>query len=597
MRITVDPSPKASAGSVPNLFEAIKIAASATPGVSKIDVMVSPGVYELRQPLKIGRLAAPLRIHASGEGARLIGGAMYRVAPVPLESGDPVLPRIPLAARGNVRWIDLHGAKAELAGPVRHGMNLPPGAGSELFMNGHPLTVARWPDDGWASIESVVDHGSASDRPNEPLRGGTFRVADRSRLAAWAAAGGVWLAGYWHRDWADDEMPAGKIDEAAGTITLGMPHTYGLEMTARYRVTNIPEELDAPGEYWIDPVGARAYLIPPGDGAAGGAEFIVSLLGEPLLTIEDTTNIEIDGLTFEAGRSLALRATHAEGVRVHDCTFRNTGTGAVEVDGRHCEIIGCRFEDIGAGGVSLTGGDRATLTHADNAVRDCVFERCGRTHPTYQPAIRLDGVGQTVANNRIDDLPHSAIIFAGNEHVIELNEISRVLLETGDCGAIYCGRDWTLHGTVIRHNFFHDLLGTDARYQNAVYLDDMASGITVEGNIFLRCHWGMLVGGGRDIRVRGNVFASCSKGLSFDNRGVGWMAKAIADPEKSTLHQRLRAVPIDKEPWHTRYPTLGRVPHRPVRASREWRCRWECVLRDAAGPRGRSGVRQSLRQC
>ncbi len=71
-----------------------------------------------------------------------------------------------------------------------------------------------------------------------------------------------------------------------------------------------------------------------------------------------------------------------------------------------------------------------------------------------------------------------------------------MLLETGDCGAIYCGRDWTLHGTVIRGNLIHDIKGTDARYQNAVYLDDMASGITVEGNIFLRCNWGMLVGGG-----------------------------------------------------------------------------------------------------
>jgi hypothetical protein len=84
----------------------------------------------------------------------------------------------------------------------------------------------------------------------------------------------------------------------------------------------------------------------------------------------------------------------------------------------------------------------------------------------------------------------------------------------------------------------------------------MASGITVVGNVFLRCHWGMLVGGGRDIVVRANVFDSCSKGIAFDKRGVGWMAKAIADPEKSTLHQRLRAVPIDREPWRTRYPTL-----------------------------------------
>ena len=85
----------------------------------------------------------------------------------------------------------------------------------------------------------------------------------------------------------------------------------------------------------------------------------------------------------------------------------------------------------------------------------------------------------------------------------------------------------------------------------------MASGIAVEGNIFERCPWGMLIGGGRDIRITGNIFDSCSKGMSFDARGVGWMAKNLVDPAKSTLHQRLRAVPIDREPWVSRYPTLG----------------------------------------
>jgi hypothetical protein len=561
LRLVVDPG----APPGPRVFASIESAINAArvegPGISRIDLEIRPGAYEVRTGLHIGKNAAPLRIHASGPGVRLIGGAVIRAQPMQLQEGDAIRSRLPEAAAANVRWIDLRAATTgggELSGPARHGMNLPAASGSELCMNGVPLTIARWPNQGFAPIEGVVDPGTSKDRPDsgEP-RGGTFQVADRDQLARWASAQDVWLSGYWRWDWADDQLPAGKIDAAAGTITLGVPHTYGLAKGARFAVLNIPEELDAPGEYWIDLPGARAYFWPPEGAGDGPSEFIVSLLNEPMLTLDAAADVELAGLTFESGRGVAIRAIGVTNVQIDRCEFRNTGTGAIELDGRNCDVTACTFTDIGATGASLTGGDRAMLVHAENRVQDCTFRRTGRTHRTYQPAIRLDGVGQTIANNRIEDLPHSAIIFAGNEHVIELNDISRVLLETGDCGAIYCGRDWTLHGTVIRHNLFHDLTGTDARYQNAVYLDDMASGITVEGNIFVRCHWGMLVGGGRDIQIRGNLFDSCAKGLSFDNRGVGWMAKSIADPANSTLHQRYRAVPIDREPWSTRYPTLG----------------------------------------
>jgi hypothetical protein len=560
LKLTVDPAAALQPGTFASPEAALAAAQSAPPGTPAIDIELHPGSYEVRKSLRIGKLSAPLRIHATGAGVRLLGGAVVRTQPHAVAGDDPLRARLPREAIDHVVWIDLAQATAAgpaLAGPQRHGMNLPAAAGSELFMNGHPMTIARWPNQGFAPIEAVVDRGTSKEWPSdEPPRGGTFRVTDRDRLARWAQAKDLWLDGYWGNDWADDHMPAGKIDAEAGTIALGAAHTYGLAKTARFAVTNLPEELDAPGEYWIDVPQARAYVWPPSGDTAPSPEFVVSLLDAPIITLDGAANVELSGLTIEAGRSLAIRAAAVDNIHIRHCTFRNTGTGAVEIDGKNSELDACTFEDIGAASLSLTGGDRATLTHANNAVHDCTFRRCGRTHPTYQPAIRLDGVGQIIANNRIEDLPHAAIIFAGNEHTIELNEISRVFLQTGDSGAIYCGRDWTLHGTVIRHNLFHDLGGSDARYQNAVYLDDMASGITVEGNIFLRCNWGMLIGGGRDVTIRNNVFASCKKGLSFDKRGVGWMAKQIADPAKSTLHQRLRAVPIDAEPWATRYPTL-----------------------------------------
>jgi hypothetical protein len=159
-------------------------------------------------------------------------------------------------------------------------------------------------------------------------------------------------------------------------------------------------------------------------------------------------------------------------------------------------------------------------------------------------------VGSRVEHCEIADAPHAAILFGGNDHVIEANDIHDVLKRTGDGGAVYCGRDWTIRGTVIRRNHFHDLVGI-AKWESAVYVDDQASGIVIRENRFTDCHWGMLMGGGRDLRIEGNVFVDCGLALHFDARGLGWAARL-----RSTLEERLEAVPYRDAPWRDRFPEL-----------------------------------------
>ena len=84
----------------------------------------------------------------------------------------------------------------------------------------------------------------------------------------------------------------------------------------------------------------------------------------------------------------------------------------------------------------------------------------------------------------------------------------------------------------------------------------MASGITVADNVFVRCNWGILAGGGRDLHLLDNTFALCGKAVFYDARGVGWMRKELVDPETSTLLRNLAAMPTDAEPWRTRFPSL-----------------------------------------
>jgi hypothetical protein len=400
-----------------------------------------------------------------------------------------------------------------------------------------------------------MDDIPAAQRVVEPDRGGVFVPADRARAARWVGARDAWALGFWNWDWSHEQLPIASVDAGTGRVTLATPHRYGLAARGRFFVTNVLAELDSEGECWIDRAAGVVYAwLPAG---AESAEAAVSLMGEPLLALEGARDLVLRGVRFECTRGHAIEAVSCARVRVEECAFRTIGVRALRLDGSDNLVARCSFDDIGGTGVLLTGGDRRTLAPGGNAVEDCTFVECGRVLRSYNPAVVVEGVGNRVAHCAVRRHPHIALWFRGNDHVIEANEFAEVVYETGDAGAIYCGRDWTAQGTVVRGNLFHDITGSDARYQNAVYLDDMASGSTVEDNLFLRCNWGVLVGGGRDVTLRGNAFVDCARAVSWDARGVGWMAPHIADPASSTLHRTYASMPVAGDVWRARYPLLG----------------------------------------
>ncbi|HWH69082.1 MAG TPA: right-handed parallel beta-helix repeat-containing protein, partial [Candidatus Sulfotelmatobacter sp.] len=132
--------------------------------------------------------------------------------------------------------------------------------------------------------------------------------------------------------------------------------------------------------------------------------------------------------------------------------------------------------------------------------------------------IALNGCGNRASHNLIHDGPRMGIMFGGNNLVIEYNHIRHMNLETEDTGAVYTGgRDWLgSRGTVIRYNYFHDILGyghdDQGRWRSphfawGVYLDDNTGGVDVIGNIVVRAHRaGIHLHNGRDNHILNNLF-------------------------------------------------------------------------------------------
>lgn len=125
----------------------------------------------------------------------------------------------------------------------------------------------------------------------------------------------------------------------------------------------------------------------------------------------------------------------------------------------------------------LCGGDRQTLTPAGlYAVNNHIHHYAQRKR-SYQPAVRLSGVGNRIAHNLIHDAPHNAVLYDGNDHVIEFYEVRDVVQETSDAGVLYCGYDWTFRGKMVRYNFFHHILHQPGFGSRVVYLDDCVARI------------------------------------------------------------------------------------------------------------------------
>ncbi len=227
-------------------------------------------------------------------------------------------------------------------------------------------------------------------------------------------------------------------------------------------------------------------------------------------------------------------------------------------------VVGCEITGTGSGGIALDGGDRRTLRPGNLYAINNHIHQTGRLLRTYNPAVSLNGVGNRVANNRIHDLPHSAISGGGNDHLVEYNEIFRVCLETGDAGAFYMGRDFTQRGNVIRYNHFHDLRAGALAGQGgftevmAVYLDDCFSGTTVFGNLFVRAGRSAMIGGGRDNTIENNIFIEGSPAIHVDSRGQGW-ANFWFNGKDDTLMAGLQRMGYDQPPYSVHYPALTNI--------------------------------------
>jgi hypothetical protein len=530
-------------------IRALKKAGQLAPGT--MTVWIGGGAYLLKKTFELtaedgGSESSPVVYRARPNEEVRLTGAEQVAAWKPI--ADPaVLKRLQPDARANVLRADLKAQGITQFGQISpRGFGRPEyAAGLELFFQDQPMRLARYPNTGWLKTT-----GAPAGK-----QGGKFTY-DGDRPNHWAHSDDIWVHGYWTYDWADSYERVASIDTQRHEIATRPPHgAYGYQEGKRYYVLNVLEELDAPGEWYLDRPAGILYFWPPAPIDQGKA--VVSIT-PTIISMQDVSHVTLRGLAIEGCRATAVRIAGGTHNLIAGCTLRNIGNQAITIrGGTHHGVVGCDIYETGDGGITLSGGDRQTLTPAHLYAENNHIARYSRWCRTYRPAIGLSGVGNRIAHNLIHDAPHTGVLFGGNDHVLEFNEVHDVCQETGDVGAFYAGRDWTMRGHVIRYNFFHDIKGPYTYGAMSVYLDDAFCGVTVYGNVFCRASRAAFIGGGRDNVVENNIFVDCQPAVHIDARALGWM-KDAAEPN-GVLQQRLQAVPYNKPPYSTRYPKLAGI--------------------------------------
>ena len=542
----------AADGSLQTPFQTLERARDAVRALDKtgrsgVTVAVMAGDYRVESLVfderDSGTEQCPVTYRAYGDGdAVLNGGFTVPLSAVSKVSDAETLARLSDAAKENVLQADLFslGITAEQYGKiyaiggynqaVKYDGDWVGDLYCELFINDVRQTIARYPNGAeYLYTGEVVKEGEGRESADAKIKGGYDELRNpepdvykmdkalSEHIASWKTLDDVWMFGYWRYDWADGSTPVGVVDHENLTVSPMFVSGYGAKKNAPYYFFNVFEELDSPGEWYLDREHGMLYFWPP-EGYSENAAVELSLSTACVIDVQ-ANDLTFDGFTVKCTRGDAVRITGDRNT-VKNCLIKNVSGNALIMSGYDNLAADNEITRTGKGGVILSGGDRETLKPGGNRAENNLVHDWSEIYETYQPAFTLNGVGNVCAHNEMFNSPHEAITYSGNDHLIEYNLIHDVNLKTDDGGAIYSGRRWDWYGNVIRYNLIYDL-GADGHRPQGIYMDDALAGQTIYGNVMVNVpNFGLQLGGGRDLDVHDNLVINSSVPISYDDRAL-----------------------------------------------------------------------------
>ncbi|MDX9867005.1 MAG: right-handed parallel beta-helix repeat-containing protein [Kiritimatiellia bacterium] len=506
-----------------------------------------------------GNFGAPV-VYCAWPGERPVLDGGFRVRGFWRVRDADTLGRLPAEARGHVMVANLtKQGYAALEAQAAYGRSQTNETVRELFQDGRPLEIARWPNEAFLAMEAAN------------ITNLTF-TCPTNRLARWTRADDLMANGYWFHLWAECTVPVAAVDAATGRFTLRQKPYHNMRAGRPFYVLNLLEEIDRPGEWFLDRAAGRLYVWPLRH--PWRSKLTLSRWDRPFVEARKVQEVVFRGLTFEYGRQNGMVLDACANVLVAGNVIRRLGgTALLVTQGANIRIYGNRMETLGHAGMRVEGGNRINLTSGHIVIENNEISHFARCSRTYNPALLLDGCGARVAHNHFHHAPSSAMRIEGNDHLIEFNRVEHMVRESDDQGGIDMWCNPSYRGVVIRYNLWRDIGGGHAPCgQAGIRFDDAISGMVVYGNRFERTSTGHFGGvqihGGQNNIIDNNLFTGCRYGVSFSAWGQKrWEEFLGREGIRKLMYS---TVNISLPPYSTRYPELAGLPGK-ADVNRVWR--------------------------
>ncbi len=384
-----------------------------------------------------------------------------------------------------------------------------------LFADGKRQKVAQWPN-GEEEYELKSSYST-------------------SKLNTWKKAEGFYITAYWSNDYNSyrKKSTGSEVETTINEIA---------STTGRFKILHMAEELDSPGEWYIDRDKNILYYYPYED--FENSEIELGFLKSSMITIYYTDRIDFQNIHFSESRGRAITSRKitgwdildaSEDVNIRNCTFSGLGYTAIYCGDynnlgyvesgdykrssfnywtgvKNWIIEENCFYDLSYGAVFFSSGAISPLVSGGSVIKNNYIYNTNIASVNHAAIFIINDVGTVIENNIIHHTPYHAINYNGNNQKVRRNELYNANRHTIDCGVVYIGRSFYQRGGVVEENYIHDSNPVDTSFEksnNGIYFDDTIGGQTAKNNLFVNVQRGVCANGSQGNTVEGNIMYGC----------------------------------------------------------------------------------------
>lgn len=383
-----------------------------------------------------------------------------------------------------------------------------------VYCNGQLLRLARFPNSGWLRADS--------DNNGKLINASVLQQHPRNKAGYWNGANVRWRRwSWWFETRTVSNWDGSKALHLAGE-PIGPDHSGD---GSGFYLDNKFEELDHPGEWFLDKDKKLLYVYPPED-------------------IDGMNTALIEGSVFDKGvnlgnatiRNLEIRHFKDQAVSIGQagtldgCILRSNCSTAIRGNwnANGAVIKNCRFENNLNVGISW---NENKSEKSKTIIHDNIFNNTGMVagyggsgvwHAAAMIIYNADGVH--VHHNRINGTGYCGIILGSPNQIIEYNVFRKCMSTLNDGAAIYTNCD----ATIIRHNIILDTVGENQisshKWANLgqgiwpEFLDDFKDTKIINNTVVNSgCH-GIFLGNNYTCEITGNVLFGNKNGMFLNGR-------------------------------------------------------------------------------